>query len=325
MEHLWNRTAGGERWLIAKTFIETYNFQAGFAGHLLQKAQKDSLLRGSILEFEARIKSLCRLLEIHDTQRIFYNMVEYGALGKVYGIISPIASQLAPNTNSSQIEKDTPQDKTSQQPIRRERHSFTSDELSLSPRQEENFPSFLSRPEETPLHFSLSEPTPENLKKHLHVPKSVHRRLTKKIKHRCRIESYPQRNSLNGTLCGRSYSSDTDRQYKRITGNKIVCTHSNSIAQSEKEPVFSENNANTQANTPGKSGTEPLAPSFSPRREISAKQPKPAVSPTTQTTRREKNKKLFRLMNLKKRLMRHRITITTNTHTHSEPGWMIKT
>ena len=39
MEHLWNRTAGGERWLIAKTFIETYNFQTGFAGHLLQKAQ----------------------------------------------------------------------------------------------------------------------------------------------------------------------------------------------------------------------------------------------------------------------------------------------
>ena len=98
----------GERWLIAKTFIETYNFQTGFAGHLLQKAQKDSLLRGSILEFEARIKSLCRLLEIHDTQRIFYNMVEYGALGKVYGIISPIASQLSPDTNSSQIEKDCP-------------------------------------------------------------------------------------------------------------------------------------------------------------------------------------------------------------------------
>lgn len=120
MEHLWNRTAGGERWLIAKTFIETYNFQTGFAGHLLQKAQKDSLLRGSILEFEARIKSLCRLLEIHDTQRIFYNMVEYGALGKVYGIISPIASQLSPDTNSSQIEKDCPQDKTVQQPLRRE-------------------------------------------------------------------------------------------------------------------------------------------------------------------------------------------------------------
>lgn len=117
MEHLWNRTAGGERWLIAKTFIETYNFQTGFAGHLLQKAQKDSLLRGSILEFEARIKSLCRLLEIHDTQRIFYNMVEYGALGKVYGIISPIASQLSPDTNSSQIEKTVPKTKPYNSPF----------------------------------------------------------------------------------------------------------------------------------------------------------------------------------------------------------------
>lgn len=57
--------------------------------------------------------------------------------------------------------KDCPQDKTLQQPLRREKHSFTSDELSLSPRQDENFPSFLSRPEETSLHFALSEPKPE--------------------------------------------------------------------------------------------------------------------------------------------------------------------
>ena len=88
-------------------------------------------------------------------------MVEYGALGKVYGIISPIASQLSPDTNSSQIEKDCPQDKTVQQPLRREKHSFTSDELSLSPRQDENFPSFLGRPGATSMHFALSEPKPE--------------------------------------------------------------------------------------------------------------------------------------------------------------------
>lgn len=140
------------------------------------------------------------------------------------------------------------------------------------------------------------------MKKHLYVPKPVHRRLTKKIKHRCRIESYPQRDSLNGSLCCRSCDNGAGRRYKCDTDNKVVCTHSNGIAQSEKEPVFNKNNENTQANTPEKSGTEPLAPSFSPRREISAKQPKSAVSPATQTTRREKNKKIISLDELEKEI-----------------------
>lgn len=94
MEHLWARTAGGERWLIAKTFIETYNFQSGFTDHLMQKAKKDSLLRASILEFQNRYQGLLALLENHDKQKLFYNMVKYGALGKVYSLILPIAQNL---------------------------------------------------------------------------------------------------------------------------------------------------------------------------------------------------------------------------------------
>lgn len=94
MEHLWSRTSGGERWIIAKTFIETYNFQQGFAEHLLQKAKKDSLLKGSILEFHARYLNLQNLLETFDHQKIFYNMIEYGALGKVFRILTPIAEKL---------------------------------------------------------------------------------------------------------------------------------------------------------------------------------------------------------------------------------------
>lgn len=94
MEHLWARTAGGERWLIAKTFIETYNFQSGFTDHLMQKARKDSLLRASILEFQTRYQGLLTLLENHDKQKLFYNMVKYGALGKVYSLVLPIAQNL---------------------------------------------------------------------------------------------------------------------------------------------------------------------------------------------------------------------------------------
>lgn len=134
MEHLWNRTAGGERWLIAKTFIETNNFQPGFTDHLINKAQKDPLLKGSILEFEARTRSLYQLLEMHDTQRIFYNMIEFGAMGKVYNIIIPIAEKLKKiNETTIQSEKKVPQ-----QPLK---------EFNLTEEPASSFPSFLSQPD----------------------------------------------------------------------------------------------------------------------------------------------------------------------------------
>lgn len=135
MEHLWTRTAGGERWLIAKTFIETYNFQIGFTEHLFEKAQKDPLLKGSILEFEARTKSLYQLLEMHDRERVFYNMIEYGAMGKVYNIIIPIAEKLKKSNGNSTIEK-----KATTPPTK---------EFSLTEETSDNFPSFLTRTENT--------------------------------------------------------------------------------------------------------------------------------------------------------------------------------
>ncbi len=107
MEHLWARTAGGERWLIAKTFIETHNFQSGFANHLLQKAKKDSLLKGSIFEFQTRYQGLKALLETYDKQKLFYNMVEYGALGKVNSLLTPIAQELM---NKTSVKHATPAD-----------------------------------------------------------------------------------------------------------------------------------------------------------------------------------------------------------------------
>lgn len=128
MEHLWTRTSGGERWLIAKTFIETFNFQAGFANHLLTKAQKDNLLKGSILEFHSHFKSLRQLLNTHDTQKMFFNMIEYGAMGKVFSLITPIAQELTTNKTSTP----QPAAKTSS-PI-----------FSLTEEQPISFPSFLS-------------------------------------------------------------------------------------------------------------------------------------------------------------------------------------
>ena len=94
LEHLWNRTSEGERWLLAKTFIEINNFQSDFAKNLTQKAQKNTLLKGSILEFGQRYKDLHSLINVFDKQKLFYNMVEYGPLGKVYNILAPVIDSL---------------------------------------------------------------------------------------------------------------------------------------------------------------------------------------------------------------------------------------
>lgn len=93
IEHLWSRTAGGERWIIAKSFIETSCFQPDFAAHLLQKAKKDPLLKEGILEFLTRYKNLHALLEMSDRQKNLLNIIEHGALEKVYRILLPLPQE----------------------------------------------------------------------------------------------------------------------------------------------------------------------------------------------------------------------------------------
>lgn len=139
LEHLWERTSGGERWLMAKTFIEINNYQTGFTQHLEKKAAKDTLLKGSILEFTARYKMLHSLLETQDTKKIFYNMIEYGALGKVYEILVPVAVAL--NNYKKETSQDTPTNKE-QSLTSNPTPSFSLTEEPLA------FPSFLSQTEE---------------------------------------------------------------------------------------------------------------------------------------------------------------------------------
>ncbi len=111
MEYLWQRASDGKRWLIAKTFIETNNFQTGFIEHIQEKANKDPLLKGSILEFYAKYKNLTSLLENHDTYKILSSTVENGALGKVFNILSPIALSLSEQNNKQQTTKTTKETK----------------------------------------------------------------------------------------------------------------------------------------------------------------------------------------------------------------------
>ncbi len=91
LEELWLRVKNGERWSIAKTFIENAKANTDFETYLKEKAQKDTVFKGTLLEFCARYQNLTGLLEKHDRDRVFITILETGVMGRVYSILAPIA------------------------------------------------------------------------------------------------------------------------------------------------------------------------------------------------------------------------------------------
>lgn len=104
LEHLWSRTAGGERWLMAKTFIEINNYQSNFVQNILDKAMKNVLLKGSILEFYHCYQNLSKLMKYFDKDRLFSDTIEFGALGKVYSILTPVFENICSNKTEEVVE-----------------------------------------------------------------------------------------------------------------------------------------------------------------------------------------------------------------------------
>ena len=95
IEQLWLKVKNGERWSIAKTFIENLKRQEDFTSYLAEKARKDSVFKGTMLEFCARYQNLSALLEKHDRDRVFITILQTGVMGKVYSILAPIAGAVS--------------------------------------------------------------------------------------------------------------------------------------------------------------------------------------------------------------------------------------
>lgn len=93
LEQLWKRVKNGERWVIAKALIEAEKHQSGFSEYLAEKARRDAVFKGTLFEFCARYQDLSALLEKHDRDRIFINMIETGVLGKVYSMLAPVSDE----------------------------------------------------------------------------------------------------------------------------------------------------------------------------------------------------------------------------------------
>ncbi len=94
IDELWKRVKNGERWSIAKAFIENANSRDNFATYLKDKAGRDPVFKGTLLEFCARYQNLSNMLEQHDRDRIFITILETGVMGKVYSMFAPVVSEL---------------------------------------------------------------------------------------------------------------------------------------------------------------------------------------------------------------------------------------
>ena len=91
LEQLWQRVRRGEKWALGKEVLDASKNQSTFDAWVKEKAGRDKVFRGSLLEFCSRYQNLLQLLEKHDRDRVFLRMVESGVLGKVYSIIAPLS------------------------------------------------------------------------------------------------------------------------------------------------------------------------------------------------------------------------------------------
>ncbi len=94
IEHLWIKVQNGGKWSFGKVLIENYNRQPAFQQKLFADSSADQLLGGTIMEFCARYQTLLGLLEKHDKEKIFLNMIETGVFGKVFAVLAPVADEV---------------------------------------------------------------------------------------------------------------------------------------------------------------------------------------------------------------------------------------
>lgn len=94
VESLWSKVNNGAKWAFGKVIIEISQNQPNFQMRIFQKSQNDIVLAGSVLEFCARYQNILSLLDKHDKERVFLNVIETGIFGKVYSILAPVADEV---------------------------------------------------------------------------------------------------------------------------------------------------------------------------------------------------------------------------------------
>lgn len=94
IERLWSKVQNGGKWSFGKVIIEVNNAQPNFQMRVYEKACHDIVMAGTIMEFCARYQAVVGMLEQHDKEKVFLNIIEAGVMGKVYSIMAPIAAEV---------------------------------------------------------------------------------------------------------------------------------------------------------------------------------------------------------------------------------------
>lgn len=111
IENLWSRVQNGGKWAFGKVLIEVNNTQPNFKKKVFEKASFDNILAGTILEFCARYQSVVKMLEKHDSDKVFLTMIENGIMGKVFSILAPVADELRRGREAAlSLDEDEPEE-----------------------------------------------------------------------------------------------------------------------------------------------------------------------------------------------------------------------
>lgn len=102
LDQLWQRVLRGEKWTLGKAILDASKNQNTFDAWVREKANRDKVFRGSLLEFCSRYQSLLQMLERHDRDKIFLKIIESGVFGKVYSIIAPLSDGIKELTANPQ-------------------------------------------------------------------------------------------------------------------------------------------------------------------------------------------------------------------------------
>ena len=105
VSQLWIKVQNGGKWAFGRIIVEEYNRNSDFKKKLLDDAKSDNILAGTIMEFCARYQTLLKLLEKHDKEKTFLNVVETGVLGKVFSVVASISDDLRRSRDISGCEK----------------------------------------------------------------------------------------------------------------------------------------------------------------------------------------------------------------------------
>lgn len=101
MENLWNRILHGERWSIAKILIANNPAGLNVADRIFEYAKRDQIIAGTLMEFCSRYQMLLSMLEKHDQDAVFLNIIQTGVMGKAYSILAPVSEQVQSGGNDA--------------------------------------------------------------------------------------------------------------------------------------------------------------------------------------------------------------------------------